>query len=43
MPKRSIEENMNENLKSNFEYDNSHIILKKKIKLEHEKIILKIK
>ena len=43
MPKRSIEENINENLKSNFEYDNSDIILKKKIKLEHEKIISKIK
>ena len=43
MPKRSTEENINENLKSNFEYDNSDIILKKKIKLEHEKIISKIK
>ena len=43
MPKRSIEENTNENLKSNFEYDNSDIILKKKKKLEHEKIISKIR
>ena len=43
MAKRSIEENINENLKSNFEYDNPTIILKKKIKLEHEKIIWKIK
>ena len=43
MPKRSIEENTNENLKSNFEYDNSDIILKRKIKLEHKKIILKIR
>ena len=31
MPKRPIEENINENLKSNFEYDNSDIILKKKL------------
>ena len=31
MPKRSIEENINENLKFNFEYDNSDIILKKKL------------
>ena len=31
MPKRSTEENINENLKSNFEYDNSDIILKKKL------------
>ena len=43
MPKRSTEENINENLKSNFEYNNSDIILKKKIKLEHRKIIWKIK
>ena len=31
MLKRSIEENINENLISNFEYDNSDIILKKKL------------
>ena len=31
MPKRSAEENINENLKSNFEYDNSDIVLKKKL------------
>ena len=43
MPKRSTEENIDENLKSNFEYNNSDIILKKKIKLEHRKIIWKIK
>ena len=43
MPKRSMEENINENLRSNFEYDNSDIILKKKFKLEHEKTISKIK
>ena len=43
MPKRSIEENINENLKSNFEYDNSDNILKKEIKLEHIKIISKTK
>ena len=42
MPKRSTEENINENLKYNFEYDNSDITLKK-IKLEYEKIISKIK
>ena len=43
MPKRSLKENTNENLKSNFEYDNSDIILKRKIKLKHEKIISKIR
>ena len=43
MPKRSIEENINENLKSDFEYDNSDIILKKEIKLEHVKMISKTK
>ena len=43
MLKRSKEENITENLISNFEYDNSDIMLKKKIKLEHEKIISKIK
>ena len=31
MPKRSMEENINENLRSNFEYDNSDSTLKKKL------------
>ena len=41
MPKRPTEEKNDP--KSNFDGDNSDFILKKKIKLEHEKIISKIK
>ena len=43
MSKRSIGEANNENLNSEFEYDNSENQLRKRIKLEHEKIHSKIK
>ena len=43
MPKRSIGEANNKNLNSEFECDDSENQLRKKIKLEHEKILPKIK
>ena len=43
MFKRSIEEANNENLNSEFEYDDSENQLRKKTKLKHEKILSKIK
>ena len=43
MPKRSIGEANNKNLNSEFECDDSENQLRKKIKLEHEKILSKIK
>ena len=43
MSKRSIGEANNKNLNSEFEYDDSENQLRKKIKLEHEKILSKIK
>ena len=43
MSKRFIEEINNKNLNSEFEYDNSENQLRNKIKLEHEKILSKIK
>ena len=43
MSKRSIEETNNESLNSEFEYDDSENQLRKKIKLENQKILEKIK
>ena len=43
MPKRSVEETNNESLTSEFKYDNSDYQLRKRTKLEHEKILSKIK
>ena len=43
MFKRSIEEANNENLNSEFEYDDSENQLRKKTILKHEKILSKIK
>ena len=43
MSKRSVGDANNENLNSEFEYDDSENQLRKKIKLEHEKILSKIK
>ena len=43
MSQRSIEETNNENLNSEFEYDDSENQLRKKIKLENQKILEKIK
>ena len=43
MPKRSIEETNNESLNSEFEYDDLENQLRKKIKLENQKILEKIK
>ena len=43
MSKRSIGEANNKNLNSEFEYDDSENQLRKKIKLEHKKILSKIK
>ena len=43
MPKRSVEETNNESLTSEFKYNNSDYQLRKRTKLEHEKILSKIK
>ena len=43
MAKRSIEETFNEDSNSEFEYDDSENQLRKKIKLENQKILDKIK
>ena len=43
MSQRSIEETNNESLNSEFEYDDSENQLRKKIKLENQKILEKIK
>ena len=43
MAKRSIEENINEDSSSEFKYDDSENQLRKKIKLENQKILDKIK
>ena len=43
MSKRSIEETNDESLNSEFKYDNSENQLRKRITLEHEKILSKIK
>ena len=43
MAKRSKEETFNEDSNSEFEYDNSENQLRKKIKLENQKILDKIK
>ena len=43
MSKRSIEETNIESLNSEFEYDDSENQLRKKIKLENQKILEKIK
>ena len=43
MSKKSIEETNNESLNSEFEYDDSENQLRKKIKLENQKILEKIK
>ena len=43
MSKRSIEETNNESLNSEFEYDDSENQLRKKIKLENQKILEKLK
>ena len=43
MAKRSIEETINEDSSSEFKYDDSENQLRKKIKLENQKILDKIK
>ena len=43
MSKRAIEEANNESLNSEFEYDDSENQLRKKIKLENQKLLEKIK
>ena len=43
MAKRSKEETFNEDSNSEFEYDDSENLLRKKIKLENQKILDKIK
>ena len=43
MSKRAIEEANNESLNSEFEYDDSENQLRKKMKLENQKILVKIK
>ena len=43
MSKKAIEEANNENLNSEFEYDDSGNQLRKKIKLENQKLLEKIK
>ena len=43
MAKRSIEETINEDSNSEFKYDDSENQLRKKIKLENQKILDKIK